>query len=92
MGAGNQSRSSHWEDFFETDESPAFDEALRLVQQGEYVSLQGFGGTGRTSEAKDIARQVGKCVTPHFTHLSRGVITTAYTHAAAQTIAVEGCQ
>ena len=32
-----------WRDFYETDDELAFDEALRLVEQGQSVFLQGFG-------------------------------------------------
>ena len=67
-----------WRDFYETDDELAFDEALRLVEQGQSVFLQGFGGTGRTFAAKEIAR---KCK----------ALTCAYTHCAAQNISVEGC-
>ena len=52
-----QPASEGWRDFIETDEEPAFDEALRLVEQGQSVFLQGFGGTGRTHAAKEIANE-----------------------------------
>ena len=51
-GIPAESETEQWKDFFETDETPAFDEALRLVQQGEPVFLQGFGGTGRTLQRR----------------------------------------
>ena len=56
MLCDEQPSSSEWRDFFETDEEPAFDEALRLVKSGQSVFLQGYGGTGRTFAAKEIAK------------------------------------
>ena len=46
-----------WQDFTETDNQPAIDRARELVLGGQSVFLQGFGGTGRTCTAKDIARR-----------------------------------
>ena len=54
------------------------DEVLRLVENGESVSLCGYGGTGKTFAAKRAAKRL----------LAKGkrVIATAYTHVAAQNI------
>ena len=52
------------------------------MENGESVFLCGYGGTGKTFVAKEAARRL----------LAKGerVITTAYTHVAAQNIRVPG--
>ena len=48
-----------WQDFVETDSQPAIDRARELViGEGQSVFLQGFGGTGRTYAAKQIAKEL----------------------------------
>ena len=47
-----------WQDFVGTGSQPAIDRARELViGEGQSVFLQGFGGTGRTFAAKQIAKE-----------------------------------
>ena len=72
-----------WQDFVETDSQPAIDRARELViGEGQSVFLQGFGGTGRTYAAKQIAKEL--------LEQKKQIVCTAYTHMAAQNIAMPG--
>ena len=65
------SEPPQWQDFFETNDQPAFNEAGRLVMEGRSVFLQGFGGTGRTCAAKMIVKELlegGKTFAVQLTH------------------------
>ena len=66
------SEPPRWQDFFETNDQPAFDEARRLVMEGQSAFLQGFGGTGRTYAAKMIVKELLEG--------GKNVCCTAYTH------------
>ena len=72
-----------WQDFVETDSQPTIDRARELViGEGQSVFLQGFGGTGRTYAAKQIAKEL--------LEQKKQIVCTAYTHMAAQNIAMPG--
>ena len=70
-----------WQDFVETDSQPTIDRARELVTgEGQSVFLQGFGGTGRTYAAKQIAKEL--------LEQKKQIVCTAYTHMAAHNIAM----
>ena len=47
-----------WTDFYEPRDKPTFEEARGLVLEGKSVFTQGFGSTGRTCSAKQLAREL----------------------------------
>ena len=72
-----------WQDFVETDRQPTIDRARELViGEGQSVFLQGFGGTGRTYAAKQIAKEL--------LEQTMQLVCTVYTHMAARNIAMPG--